>query len=176
MRREMIIFTVLLLGLFVSGTIVQATEVRIGYVELEKVLQNSKKGQEKRKVVQEKGTELNNVIKSNQQDLKALKQAYEKKALMLSEDARKEKEREYQQRLKEFERLVKDSREELKRMEVEITTEMLKEIQEIINKIAKKEKYSLILEKNDRIPVILFASESLDITDKVIKAFDAGTE
>jgi len=41
----------------------------------------------------------------------------------------------------------------------------------VIKKIGEDEGFSLVLERNETI--VLFSSKTLDITDRVIKAFDA---
>jgi len=40
----------------------------------------------------------------------------------------------------------------------------------VIKKLGEDEGYSLVLEKNENI--VLFASKSIDLTDRVIKLFD----
>jgi Skp family chaperone for outer membrane proteins len=56
-----------------------------------------------------------------------------------------------------------------KRMEMErnISTGLVK----VIQKVGADEGYTIILEKNETI--VLYASKTLDITDRVIKAYDA---
>jgi Skp family chaperone for outer membrane proteins len=54
-------------------------------------------------------------------------------------------------------------------MEMEKT--ILIGLQKVIQKLGADEGYTLILEKNESI--VLFASNPMDITDYVIKAFDA---
>jgi outer membrane protein len=89
----------------------------------------------------------------------------------MTPDARANKEKEYQNKLREFQRWGEDSQNEInqKRMEMErnISVGLLK----VIQKVGADEGYTLILEKNESI--VLFASKTLDITDRVIKAFDA---
>jgi outer membrane protein len=44
-------------------------------------------------------------------------------------------------------------------------------LQKVIQKLGAEEGYTVILEKNESI--VLFASKSTDITDQVIKVYDA---
>jgi outer membrane protein len=100
-----------------------------------------------------------------------MKESFEKQTLMMTPDARANKEKEYQNKLREFQRWGEDSQNEInqKRMEMErnISVGLLK----VVQKVGADEGYTLILEKNESI--VLFASKALDITDRVIKAFDA---
>jgi len=152
----------------------QAANVKIGYVDVQRVLADSKRGQEAKKEIEARGAELNQEFLKRQQEVKALKEELERKGTLLSEEARKEKEREYQKKVKELERFVKDSREELRQMEREVTTQILKEVEKIINELGKEKGYTLILEKQRSF--ILYAPEEIDLTDEVIKALDSKSQ
>ncbi|HEX16706.1 MAG TPA: OmpH family outer membrane protein [Deltaproteobacteria bacterium] len=152
----------------------QGANVKIGYVDVQRVLADSKRGQEAKKEIETRGAELNQEFLKRQQEVKALKEELERKGTLLSEEARKEKEREYQKKVKELERFVKDSREELRQMEREVTTQILKEVEKIINELGKEKGYTLILEKQRSF--ILYAPEEIDLTDEVIKALDSKSQ
>jgi len=151
-----------------------AETIKIGYIDVQRILNESRRGVEARKEFQARGNEINNVIQKKQNELKALKESLEKQASMLSNDARREKEREYQRELKELERLVKDSRDELKQLEMEITTKLLKSMEKVVTKLGKEGKYTMILEKKESF--ILYAPKEIDLTDSVIKVFDTTKE
>jgi Skp family chaperone for outer membrane proteins len=48
---------------------------------------------------------------------------------------------------------------------------ILQGIQKVVKKIGEEENYTFVLEKNENI--VLFSSKAIDLTDRVIKAFDA---
>jgi Skp family chaperone for outer membrane proteins len=50
----------------------------------------------------------------------------------------------------------------------------LQEIEQVIKNIGEKEKYSFVLEKNQA--GILFSTPSIDVTDKVIAAFNESSK
>jgi Skp family chaperone for outer membrane proteins len=52
----------------------------------------------------------------------------------------------------------------------DLTLQILRKIEPIIIRIAEEEKLSLILEKND--PTVAYGSDTLDLTDEVIKMLD----
>ncbi|MBW2038892.1 MAG: OmpH family outer membrane protein [Deltaproteobacteria bacterium] len=172
MKKGLLFF--IFIGLLIPLNFAYAGEAKIGYIDVQRVLNKSRRGIEARKIFQIRGNELNKVIQKSQEELKALKESLEKQAAMLSEEARREKEREYQRKLKELERLVKDSRDELKQMEMEITTKLLKSMEKVVTKLGKEGNYTLILEKKESF--ILYAPKEIELTDKVIKAFDAAKE
>jgi Skp family chaperone for outer membrane proteins len=66
---------------------------------------------------------------------------------------------------------VDDNQKEIQQKTAEINQNVVIALQKIIEKVGTDEGYTLILEKNETI--VLFASKAIDITDRVIKAFDA---
>jgi len=175
MRKAVVLVIAVCVTIFLSAA-AYAEPLKVGYVDLQKVLAGSKRGAAQKEVVERKEGELRDAIQKKQAELQELKETLEKQSVMLSDEARRDKERDYQKELKELERLVKDSRQELQQLEMEVTTKMLKTIEQIVVQLGEKGGYTLILERNERIPFILFASKEIDLTDQVIKAFDAAKE
>ena len=115
--------------------------------------------------------EYEGTIDTRQKEIKKLKEELEKQAMLLSEDARGAKERDYQQKVKEFQRFTKDIQEELQQKDNDFTKQILEELFKVIKEVGEKEGYTLILEQSES--SILYADEKVNLTDKVIKAFDA---
>lgn len=147
---------------------------KIGYVDIQRILAESQRAQQAKGKIEARGKELQQEFLRRQQQVQALSEELERKGSFLSEEARKEKEREYQRKMKELERFMKDSREELRQMERELTTEILKEVEKIIKTIGQQKGYTLILEKQRSF--ILYAPEEIDLTDEVMKALDKQKE
>ncbi|MCJ7663379.1 MAG: OmpH family outer membrane protein, partial [Desulfobacterales bacterium] len=142
------------------------------YFDMDRVLNESKRWAKERDAFVKRGTELQKAFDKKAAELKALKDALEKKAGMLSEQARREQEREYQQKAKELDRLAQDADTELKQMNKESATRFNKSLMIVLKKLGQEAKYILILEAG----TVPYASKEIDITDQVIKAFDAAKE
>jgi outer membrane protein len=99
-----------------------------------------------------------------------LKESLDKQNPLLKPEARATREKEFQKKVREFQRWGEDNQNEInqKRMELEraIGIGLLK----VIREIGEEEGYVLILDKNENI--LLFGSKSIDLTDRVIKAYD----
>ena len=159
-------------GLLLSSSFVYAQTPKIGTIDLQRVLRESKRAIKEREVVETRADELTKEISKKQEELKALKESLEKKAPMLSEQARRDQEKEYQQKARELDWLVKDSREEMQKKQQETLAKILKSINAVVNKLGEEGNYTLIVEAS----VVAYAPGGLDITDQVIKAFDAAKE
>lgn len=148
-----------------------AADTKIGYVDLQKALNTSEAGKAAKERISKKVKEYEGTIDTRQKEIKKLKEELEKQAMLLSEDARGAKERDYQQKVKEFQRFTKDIQEELQQKDNEYTKQILEELFKVIKDVGEKEGYTMILEQSES--SILYADEKVNLTDKVIKAFDA---
>ena len=160
-----------LLALLLLSAPALAVENKIGYVDLQKALNTSEAGKAAKEKISKKVKEYEGTIDTRQKEIKKLKEELEKQAMLLSEDARGAKERDYQQKVKEFQRFTKDIQEELQQKDNEFTKQILEELFKVIKEVGEKEGYTLILEQSES--SILYADEKVNLTDKVIKAFDA---
>jgi outer membrane protein len=162
----------LVLALFLLTVVpVLAAEVKLGYVDLQKALNLSESGKAAKEKIQKKVKDHEGAIDSRQKELKKLKDELEKQALLLSEEARGAKERDYQQKLKEFQRYTKDIQDELQQQDADFTRQILEDLFKVIKGIGEKEGYTMILEQSES--SLLYADDKIDLTDKVIKAYDA---
>lgn len=168
MKRLM---TMLLAVTFLSIAPALAAEAKLGYVDLQKALNTSEAGKSAKENIQKKVKEHEGAIDARQKELKKLKDDLEKQALLLSDDARAAKERDYQQKLKEFQRYTKDIQEELQQKDADFTRQILEELFKVIKEVGQKEGYTMIFEQSES--SLLYADDKSDLTDKIIKAYDA---
>jgi len=157
--------------LLMSAAPALSGEAKIAFVDLQQALNLSSAGKAAKEKIAVKVKEYESLIDSRQDELKKLKEELEKKALLLSESARADKERDYQQKLKEFQRYTKDVQEELQQQDADHTRRILEEIFKVIKTIGEEENYTLVLEKTES--SILYADDQIDLTAKVIKTYDA---
>jgi outer membrane protein len=71
----------------------------------------------------------------------------------------------------EFQQAVQKNQKEIQDQERKLTEPILKKLQAVIEEMAKKDSYTVIMEKREN--GVLWAEKDLDITDQVIKAFEA---
>lgn len=86
----------------------QAPAVRIGYVDLQKVMIESDRGKEARKALSEELDKRKKEVGDRQDELQRLKDALEKQSAMITPEARAEKEKQYQAKLKDYQRITND--------------------------------------------------------------------
>ena len=158
----------ILLGWF--GT-VWAADLKIASVDTQRVINECNAGNEAKKVIAQDGEKSQRLIAEKQKELQTMKESIEKQGLLLTPEARADKEREYQAKLREFQRWGEDTQNELNQERTQMERTISLGVMKVIQKIGVDEGYTLILTKNESI--VLFASKPIDITDQVIKAYNA---
>lgn len=165
------ILGIVLVSLILSVVPALSADVKVGYVDLQKALNQSEAGKAAKERITKTVRDYEGTVETRQKELRKLKEELEKQALVLSEDARSTRERDYQQKLRDFQRFTKDIQDELQQKDAEFTQRILKELIQVIEEMGQKEGFTIILEKTES--SILYAGSNIDITDRVIKTYDA---
>jgi outer membrane protein len=169
MKRSPII-SLFILFIILSPHLGFGASLKIGFVDLQRALNESEAGKKAKKEFQEKVNKLQKKLARMQGEIKRLQNELEKQGMLLSDQAKEEKEREYKRRLKDFQRLYKDSQEELQAKDAELTKKIIKELQKVIIQYGKDKGYSLILEKSES--SILYGDRDIDITNEIIRIYN----
>jgi outer membrane protein len=161
----------LLAGLLCSPIIAQAEDLKIGYVDLQKALNESEAGQKAKEVFKAEVDRMEQSLEKRKNEVTKLKDELEKKGLLLKEEERDSLERDYRQKLRDFERQYKDSQQELQIKDRELTGRILEELRQVLRDMGEQGNYTLILEGNNT--VVLYGSKAIDLTETVIKTYNA---
>jgi outer membrane protein len=105
-----------------------------------------------------------------QEDLRGLKDELDKQSMMLSMDAKEDKEKEFERKRREFKFLYEDLSEEMRKVENDARKKILEELEKMVMDMGKKGNYLLIFER--RSSGIMSLDKAIDITDDVIKAYN----
>jgi outer membrane protein len=151
-----------------AGAIAQ---IKIGYVDLQRALNESDAGKRAKERFKTQVDKLQNDLKKQKDQLDSLKEQLEKKASVMKEDDARNMQKDYEKRLRDFERSYKDSQGELQQKDNELTVELLKELQGVIEEFGKEGGYSIILEQSSS--SVLYGSPELDLTEQIIARYNA---
>ena len=140
-----------------------AAETKIGVIDMKKVLSSSTSGQKAQGIIEQKMKSLQGSFKNEENDLIALQKEIEKKSSAWSDTVKREKAAAFQKKRNDLAAKQEDANLELKKLREQHVNPILKKLEDIVEKVAKDEGYSLILPRN----VVLYTSEAADISDKV---------
>ena len=167
-KRLAMITGIVLLGWFGS---VLAADLKVAYVDIQKAVNECNSGKDAKKAITKEVEKFQRLIVDRQKELQTMKESLEKQAPMLTPDARATREKDYQNKLREFQRWGEDTQNEINQKRMEMERNISIGLQKVIQKVGADEGYTFILEKNENI--VLYISKTIDITDRVIKAYDA---
>lgn len=173
MKKFVMVFAaVFCVTILIAGTSMAEGIAKIGTISVQKIIDASKIGQEARKVLEAKKSELQPKFQGEQEALQEQAKEIEKKSSLWSEDVLASKEREYQKKMREYQLKVEDAQFEMKQLEKKVLDPIFKELQIVINEVGKKDGLIMVFEKS-RSNGLLYADESLDISERVVKDLDA---
>jgi len=165
---KILLVLVILFGLV--NTAYSQNTLKIAVIDIKKIINTSKYGQEVMNQLQQKYNELSQKIQKKAEEVQALKDEIEKKSSLWSQEVKEKKQSEYQKMLRELRSMQEDAQYEMKEYEKKMLDPVFRELEKVIDEFVSMEKYDLILEKNQ--PGIYHVSPHLDVTQKVIELFD----
>jgi len=170
MKKSFLFSAIIVVILLVYNIVLAEDFARVGVLDLQRCLKESKEGQKVFQILKKKKEDLQRRLDTRQRELLELRKELEKQSMMLSMDAQEGKKRTIDRKTRELEYLYKDLNEEMVRSQGKEQQRIFKELEKIIEKIGSEENFTLIMEK--RAGGVLYFSKSIDITDQVIKAYD----
>jgi outer membrane protein len=170
MRKCVFFATTVVLILFLSGAVFGQELTRIGLIDLQRCLQDSKEGKKATELLKQKKAELQRELDKKQQEVFELRKEFEKQSMMLSMDAQESKRKEVERKARELEYYLQDLNEEMARSQEREKKRIFDELGTVVEKIGFDGRYAIILEK--RAGGVLYENKAIDITDQVIKAYD----
>jgi outer membrane protein len=157
---------VLALALTLSAAGVQAQELKIGYVNSERVLKEASLAKAALARMEAEFSKRDKDLNDTAARLKAAADKLEKDAPTLPEVERNRRQRELVDQDRDLQRKRREFQEDLNQRRNEETAALVERANKVIKQIFEGEKYDLILQD------VVFAGPRVDITEKVIKALN----
>ena len=108
-------------------------------------------------------------LQGEQDEVERLKKELEEKGPLMQPDQRQNLEDDYTRKLHQFQDDYKNSRDDLQQKDNEMTGAIVRDLALVVQQIGQKSGYTMVMEKGS----LLWAVPSIDITDEVIRAYDA---
>ena len=150
---------------------VWAGDIKIGVLNMKRLQQNSAKFQKIREELRTKFNALQKKLDAEREQINKIEEELRKQSMMLSLDAKEDKEIELGKKTRHYKYMYEELTHEMKNAEYEATRSVGKEIEKIVEKIAKQEGYTIILEEGT--VGLVYYDNAIDLTDRVTKAYDA---
>lgn len=151
-----------------AGGLAQAQELKIGYVNSERVLREAAPAKAAQSKLEAEFGKREKEVAEAASRLKAAADRLEKDSPTLPESERQRRQRELVEQDREFQRKRREFQEDLNQRKNEELAAVIERANRAIRQIAEQEKYDLVVQD------ALFAGPRVDITRKVIDALNSG--
>lgn len=141
-------------------------EMKIGYVQTERIFRESQLAQKAQKKLEQEFAKRDQEIQKMVKQARDIQSSLEKEALTMPESEKGRKERDLANLNRDIQRSQREFREDLNARKNEEFASVHEKARKTIAEIAEREKYDLILEN------VVYASPKVDITDKVLKSLE----
>jgi outer membrane protein len=147
-----------------------AADFKVGVVDVEYVVLNSKRGKSAKKKLKKIFDKKQASLDKKQTKLLEMKKQLENPSAMQSQDQLRAIAQEYQKGVMELQEAFVKNQQGIAKKEIELMQPILEELEKVLEKIANSEKLDLIMNRSQQ--GVIFAKPALDITQKVLKALD----
>jgi outer membrane protein len=144
--------------------------LKIGYIDVQRVLARSAAGMAAREQLEKERAGIQKEMDGRRQELEKLREEIEKKGPLLTADARREKQEQFERKRRDAARAADDFQKELEKKEATLLQKVLQEVGGVIEKVGKEKNYYMIVEKRNA--GVLYAAADADLTDEIIRAYD----
>lgn len=142
----------------------QSAELKVGYVQVDKILQEAPQTAESGKKLEKEFSPRSQELDRMAKQIKDLETALDKDGLSITEAERRSKERDVQNIKTEFQRKQRELREDINLRKNEELGSLQDRINKAVQSVAKAENYDLVMYSG-----VAYAADKIDITDKVLK-------
>ncbi|MBU4319958.1 MAG: OmpH family outer membrane protein [Thermodesulfovibrionales bacterium] len=147
------------------ATATAAETLKIGFVDLPRIFLESEAGKKARADIEAIEKSKKAVIEEKVNALKKIEEEVTKQSSVLSAEAKKAKEEEFEKLQRDIQKLVAEAQAELQKKGDELTNAILKDVSDIVDAVGHEEGYAVIF----RSEVVLSAKKELDLTDLIMK-------
>lgn len=174
MRVHKAIVMLGLAALLVWGTAAQDQGVKIGVVDLDQAINATDQGKKAREELQEKEHQAQQQMQPLFDKYKKLQDEIKNKRFVLSDQAMFQKQLDLAELQNKIQNQTQELKGQLKLDRERIEGPLRDKISNVVDKIGKDEGFTLIFARGT--PGLLYNREALDITDLVIKKFNASKD
>lgn len=148
----------------ILGTTVSAAELKIGYVQVDKLLQEAPQTAESGKKLEKEFSPRSQELERLQKQIRDLETALDKDRLTATDADRRNRERDASNLKLEFQRKQRELREDINLRKNEELAVLQDRINKAVTSVAEAENFDLVVYGG-----VAYASKKIDITDKVLK-------
>lgn len=147
-----------------------ASAVKVAFVDVQRVLARSAAGVAAREQLEREKATMQKEMDGRRQELEKLREEIDKKGPLMTADARRDKQDQFDRKRRDAARLADDFQKELEKKEQGLLQKVLLDVQGVVDRVGKQRGYHLVVERQRA--GVIYAAPEADLTDEVIRAYD----
>jgi outer membrane protein len=156
---------------FAFGAYAQAP-AKVGVISVQGAIIGTKDGQKASQELDAKFSPKKKEFDARQAEIAQLQDQYNKGGTVMAEDKRNQLARDIDEKKKRLERDMQDAQEELQNEQQKLLQSLGQRMMAVIEKYAKDNGYTMILDVSNPNTPVLYASSAIDITQDIISLYD----
>ena len=161
--------TMFLFGVLGLQSVAQAEELKIGYVDMARALNEVEEGKAAKAKLKADFDGKQKKLDDMQNELKAAKDDFDKKAAMMKPEAKQAKQEELQRKFVDLQQTYMQLQKELMDKEGAVTQDITAKLRKTIARIGDREGFSIILDIGE---TVIYYKRHMELTDKVVKEYN----
>ncbi len=161
------------IGLFLLSTsaALAAAEspTRVAFVNMQKAIQTVGEGKKAQDTLRKEAEDRQKKLQAEGKKIQDAMENLRKQAMVMDEKSRRAKEEEIQQQVMKLRESEARSSQEFQKRDQEISEPILRKMRNVVSQISKEKGYTLVIDESN----VIYALDQDDITDEVIKRYDA---
>lgn len=159
------------LGFFmVSSMAAWAASPKIGYFDLQTILDQSKSGKDASEEFKREKDKIKGEVDEKARAFKSAREEFDKKKSVMDESAKNKKIKDLQELQQQAEMLIMESNARMNKLSNDLMAPIIDKVLEIVRKIGKDDKYDYIFEAGKG--GLVYATEKEDITKRIIQELE----
>lgn len=146
---------------------------KVGTINIQQAIVSTKDGQKAAAELQTRFEPRRKEIEKGQATIQAMQQQFQKLGTVGSDEAKRKIQTDVELKTKSLQRDSEDAQAEFDQEQQKVLNELGGRIMQVINKYATDNGFSMILDISSAQTPVIWASNTLDITNDVIKLYDA---
>ena len=168
-RSDFMIFLSLLVSFAAYAEV--ESGAKIGLVQMQKAISSVSEGKKAQETLKKEYEERQKKLQAEGKKIQDSMEELRKQAMVLDDKTRREREEGIQANIMKLRELEARQGQEFQKRDLEVSEPIIKKIRTLVAQVAKEKGYNLVIDGNES--TVIFAMPKDDITDEVIKRYDA---
>lgn len=157
---------------FAAITAFGQTQGKVGVINIQAALVSTKEGQKVAQELEQKRAPKTKELERKQGEIRTLQDSLNKGGNAMAEAAKAELVRNIDTKTKSFNRELEDAQAEWDQEQQKVIQELGQKVMVVIERYAKDNAYSLVLDVSNPQTPVLYASNTIDITKDIVDLYD----